>query len=167
MGRGSDAEPPAWARELLESAQKASRAQARYGIRLEDLERKLEGGLEDLRQLLRERHSSLVRESFDELLDAQDSLEEAKRVAEACGDSALARGLDGVQRRIDAFLERHSVKRLAPLGGSPDPERFRIVGNAADPLLPDGVVARVVRAAALQGERLIREGEVLTNRRPA
>src|ERR1700733_10207921 len=54
------AEPPPWAQEQGETMKKLVRAQGKLGLRLDEIERKLEGGLEDLRGTLSQRtaHSS-------------------------------------------------------------------------------------------------------------
>ncbi len=183
-----DDEAAALAELVTEGLQKLGRAQARQGARLEDLERKLEAGLADLRGMLTKlsgrRDAPDTR--WDEILDAADALDEAARLARDGGQDALARGMDAVRERIDRFLERADVRRVMPLGQVPDPAMVRVVGvvdgagaavasspaddspTAEADLGPDGDeprVERVVRAAVLEQGRLIREGEVLVARR--
>lgn len=136
------------------------------GLRLEDLERKMEGGLDDLRQAIRAITAGRggADPGVDDLLDALDLLGEAAREADRAAHPFLAEGLRRVAARIESFLARRSIRRLAPLGLPPDAGRFRIVGTADAPDLPPGAVAHVVRAAVLEGDRLLREGEVLVNR---
>ena len=168
-----DAEPessPAWVDELAELLQKTSRAQARLGMKLDDLDRKLEGGFGELRASLavtsRAPESSPAR--WDDLLDAMDLLEEAARSLDGEGVHAeTAEGLRRVLARLECFLDQNALQRLAPVGTAPDGKTFRVVGTAQRADLPDGVIARVVRAAVLSGGRVVREGEVLTNRRLA
>lgn len=155
--------PPTWGTMLLDAVQKSSRAQARLALRVEDLERKLEGGLAEMRGSLSSLrgatsgNSSEGEPHWDELLDALDLLDEASRVA----DAALASGLMGVAARIERFLTSSGFTRLAPIGHIPDGRLFRIVGTQPHPSFAEGAIARVVRAAALRGERLIREGEAI------
>lgn len=156
--------PPTWGTLLLDAVQKSSRAQARLTLHVEDLERKLEGGLAELRGSLSSLRSATSGNSsgreppWDELLDALDLLEEASRVA---ADAALASGLMGVAARIERFLTSSGITRLTSIGHIPDGRLFRIVGTQPHPSFAEGAIARVVRAAALRGERLIREGEAL------
>ncbi|MFY0566373.1 nucleotide exchange factor GrpE [Archangium lansingense] len=157
--------PPTWGTTLLDAVQKSSRAQARLSLRVEDLERKLEGGLAELRGSLSSlrgatsgNSSSGSEPPWDDLLDALDLLEEASRVA---ADEALASGLMGVAARLERFVTASGLTRLASIGHIPDGRLFRIVGTQPHPSFAEGAIARVVRAAALRGERLIREGEAI------
>jgi hypothetical protein len=50
------------------------------------------------------------------------------------------------------------------VGIAPDGRHFRVVGVQPQPGDPEGLIARVVRAAVLQGEQVVREGEVLVTR---
>lgn len=149
---------------LVDAVQKSSRAQSRLALHVEDLERKLEGGFAELRGSLSSLRgatsgSTSEREPpWDELLDAMDLLEEASRVAT---DAALASGLMGVVARLERFLTTSGITRLASIGHIPDGRLFRIVGTQPHPSFAEGAIARVVRAAALRGERLIREGEAI------
>ncbi|WP_158502048.1 nucleotide exchange factor GrpE [Vitiosangium sp. GDMCC 1.1324] len=133
------------------------------GLHVEDLERKLEGGLAELRGSLSSLRGATLGNSsggeprWDELLDAMDLLEEASRVA----DAGLASGLMGVVARLERFLAHSGLTRLAPIGHVPDGRLFRIVGTQPHPSFAEGAIARVVRAAALRGDHRIREGEVI------
>ena len=164
------ASPPSWASALLEAVQKSSRAQARLALQVEDLDRKLEGGLAELRGALSSREGTAPSLSagpeplWDALLDALDLLDEATRLA----DPALAPGLAGVSDRLVRFLAHSGLTRLAPLGHQPDGRLFRVVGTQPYPSnLVEGDVLHVVRAAVLRGEHLVREGEVITVRNPS
>ncbi|HEX5754507.1 MAG TPA: hypothetical protein VFZ09_50450 [Archangium sp.] len=156
--------PPVWGTQLLDAVQKSSRAQARLALHVEDVERKLEGGLAELRGSLSSlrgvtsAHSPGSEPPWDELLDALDLLEEASRVA---ADAALASGLLGVAARLERFLTSSGIRRLATIGHIPDGRLFRIVGTQPHPSFAEGAIARVVRAAALRGEHLVREGEAI------
>lgn len=158
-----DESPPAWAGALLEAVQKSARAHARLSLQVEDLDRKLEGGLAELRASLSSQKSVAAPPAelpWGELLDALDLLDESTHLA----DAALAPGLAGVVTRLERFLGAAGLTRLAPLGHPPDGRLFRVVGTQPHPHLPEGSISRVVRAAALRGEHLVREGEVITVR---
>ncbi len=79
-------------------------------------------------------------------------------------DVALASGLAGVVARLERFLAYSGLTRLAPIGHPPDGRLFRIVGTQPHNSIPEGIVVRVVRAAVLRGEHLVREGQVITVR---
>jgi hypothetical protein len=151
---------------LAEALQKSARTQARLTLQVEDLDRKLEGGLAELRSSLSSRKGTVPGVPFEaeprwnELLDALDLLEEAIRLA----DQASASGLVGVKSRLVSFLERSGLTRMAPLGQPPDGRFFRVVGTEAHPSLAEGAVVRIVRAAVLREGHLLREGEAITVR---
>jgi molecular chaperone GrpE (heat shock protein) len=135
-------------------------------LQVEDLERKLEGGFAELRSALLSQkgagtgaHAGAA-PPWDELLDALDLLDEAVRLA----DPALAPGLMGVVARLGSFLSHAGLTRLVPLGQPPDGRLFRVVGTESHSSLAEGSIARVVRAAVLRGEHLLREGEAITVR---
>jgi len=141
--------------------QKIARAQARQGMRLEEIESKLEAGFSDLRSAIESApvtgDSGL---SFDECFDAMDALEEAARLDP---DGARVQGLRGVLERLNRFLVRAGFTRQAPSGQAPDARQFRVVGTVASDSLPVGHVVRVARAAILRQGKLIREGEVIVS----
>jgi molecular chaperone GrpE (heat shock protein) len=159
-------EPPVWAAGLVDVLQKSARAQARLALQVEDLDRKLEGGLAELRSSLSSRKgtalgvSSVAEPRWNELLDALDLLDEAIRLV----DPASASGLAGVKTRLMSFLEDSGLTRLAPLGQPLDGRLFRAVGTEPHPSLADGSVVRLVRAAVLREGHLLREGEAITVR---
>lgn len=155
---------PPWALELLEAVQKVGRAQARAVARIEALESKLEGGFSDLRSTASSRPAGAP--CFDEVLDAMDTLDEACRALEDGGNAHAAQGLRGVVDRLQRFLTRTGLTRIAEPPLPMDGRLFRVVGIVQRHDLADGAPAQVVRAAALAGERVVREGEVLINRRP-
>jgi molecular chaperone GrpE (heat shock protein) len=161
--------PPAWAAGLAEAFQKSARTQARLTLLVEDLDRKLEGGLAELRNSLSSRKGTApgvpveAEPRWNELLDALDLLEEAIRLA----DPASASGLAGVKSRLVSFLERSGLTRMAPLGQPPDGRFFRVVGTEPHPRFEEGAVVRIVRAAVLREGHLLREGEAITVRNPS
>jgi|GEM_PF-2261710 len=157
--------PPAWLPELLEAMTKAARSHARLAAKVEDVERKLEGGFAELRGVLEplQRQSRVNTSPPEPVLDALDALDEA---VEQSGGS-LAEGLGAVRLRLEAFVESQGLKRHAATGVVPDGRLFKVVGSLERAGFPDGAIARVVRAAVTRGADVVREGEVLTNRRPS
>ncbi|HXD53922.1 MAG TPA: nucleotide exchange factor GrpE [Solirubrobacteraceae bacterium] len=152
---------------LQEGVQKLARLQARHGARLEEIENKVEGGFADLRSATE--HAARAASApvrWDDLLDAADALDEAERSAIAAGDQPMADGLRAVVTRVGRFLAQQGVRREGRVGVPPDPALVRVIGAVEAPAMNEGHVARVVRAAAMEGGRLLREGEVLVARRP-
>jgi molecular chaperone GrpE (heat shock protein) len=159
------AEPrPGWVDELAELLQKSLRAQARLAITLEDLERKVEGGFEDLRRVIAEAARGAEGAdsgSWDDVLDALDVLGHAMHEA---GDPRLRAGLWGIEQRLERVLARAGFVRHGAPGAPPDGRICRVVGSEPRADLPAGVVARVVRAAVTRGGRVVREGDVVVSR---
>ncbi len=156
---------PGWANEMIELFQKTARAQAKLAVKLDDLSSRVDGGFTHLEALQRAEPIAPSDLKWDDLLDAMDLLETAAGSSEAQASPALAEGLRRVLQRLERMLSQGSLERRASPGAAPDGRLFRVVGTHEEPGLPDGVVSRVVRAAVVRGDRVIREGEVLTNRR--
>jgi molecular chaperone GrpE (heat shock protein) len=146
---------------IADLSQKIARTQARQGLRLEEIESKLEAGFADLRGAIDKvtlpDESSL---SFDECFDAMDALEEATRFA---SDEAHTQGLRAVIDRLERFLKRAGFERQTAAGDTPDARRFRVVGTEASAVLAPGKPLRVVRAAICRQGKLVREGEVIVS----
>ena len=144
--------------KLLEAAQKSARAVAKLGLKLDGLEAKLEGGFADLRGQLANAPrggASAPRPPFELLFDAADLLDAA---AQDSSPEAAA-GLAGIRARVERFLAEAGLQRVGRVEGELDPRLFRVVGAA--PLAQGTPRVRVVRAAVLEGGRLVREGEAL------
>jgi molecular chaperone GrpE (heat shock protein) len=151
--------------EILEAIQKASRAQARLTARFDAIESKIEGGFMDLRAAIAAAAPARTSMRWDDLLDAMDLLDEAVRLVGTTVGREAADGLQGIGSRLDRFLAQSGLARLGVPERLDDGRRFRVVGTEDLPDRPDGVVVRLVRAAVLDGERVVREGEVTINRR--
>lgn len=160
--------PPEWALDLLDAMQKSSRATGRVGLKLEELDRKLEGGLQDLRSLLANANlgtAATPADGWDDLLDALDLLDAAILSARGAGQEGLAAGLEGIHQRLERMLHNHRIQRLDEVNGPPDGRLFKVVGTQSREDCADGAVVRLVHAAATQGSQILREGEVIINRR--
>lgn len=157
-------QPAAWDLELLEQMQKLGRSNARLSLRVEDLEKKVEGGFAELRgHLTTPRPTDQQRP--DELFDALDALDEACLNTRQL-QPELADGLDRVARRLEQVALKQTYVRIRPHGQSPDGRLFKVVGGLFAPELAPGLVARVVRAAITARDgSTVREGEVLTSRK--
>jgi len=154
--------------EILESVLKLSRAQAKQGLRVEGLENKLEGGFTEMRSefaSLAERDSSESSFNWSDLLDAMDTLEKACRSLEQREERDISAGLRGAIGRMERFLfEQAGISRINQTDGAPNGKLFRIVAVDGGLGPSDSLTTRVVRAAVLRGDKLMREGELIVNR---
>jgi molecular chaperone GrpE (heat shock protein) len=149
--------------ELLELARKSARAQLRLTAKLDQLDAKLQGGLAELRAAVRPAPQPSA--DWSEVLDALDTIDRVAASPEAAAVPALAEGLRAVGRKLDGALSRASIERVGASGSPVSGKLFRVVGTDHRPDLPVGAVTRVVRAAAVSGGRVLREGEVFVNGR--
>jgi molecular chaperone GrpE (heat shock protein) len=149
------------AAELEAQVRKGVRAQARNGARLEEIERKLEAGFADLRAAVAETsgRSTGSQLPWEVLFDAADVLEELGVGAAP----SFSQGIRSIVSRLERFIKAGGIVRQTGRGEKPDGALFRVVGTVTEKDLPDGVVARVVRAALTCDGELVREGQVLTN----
>ncbi len=151
--------------EILEAIQKQTRAAAKQSARFEAAFGALEERLATLASKLEQR--SLVTAqvvapelNLDPVFDALDGLDAARTLAH---DPHLAEGLQRVADRLEQLCEQHGYRRLSGVGMAPDPRVMRVVGTDPRCDLPRGVVSRVVRAALLRGDRVVREGNVIVS----
>ncbi|MEE9385553.1 MAG: nucleotide exchange factor GrpE [Nannocystaceae bacterium] len=153
---------------LDDRLRKAGRAQARLSLRLDEIERKLEAGFDDLRSQVQGQSSAVASEAtasppkLEGVLDAMDSLDEA-----ILGSPSpdVRRGLQSVLHKLDSYVTTQGMERHADRGVPPDGKLFRIVGGeAASSGVAEGCVLRVVRAAVTYGDSVLREGEVVVRR---
>jgi molecular chaperone GrpE (heat shock protein) len=102
---------------------------------------------------------------WDDLLDALDLLDEAIRSIDGAQGREAAEGLRGIAARLERLLTQSGLVRVRAPDRLTDGKLFRVVGTEQVPELADGAIARLVRAAVLEGDRVVREGEVIINRR--
>lgn len=160
--------------ELLELSRKIVRANTKLGLRVEELERKLEAGFSDLRSKLAAQtggggNAGSKHDGAPNLLDALDALDRAREAAMALPDRASAEsmvtGLQIASERLETLLRHDGITRVFEVESRPPNGRlFRVVGVESRPDVPDGIVLRVVRAAAHRGDRVVREGAVVVNK---
>lgn len=161
-------ERPEWADELLSAVQKQTRAAAKQSARLEQAIGELTENVNALREQVQKdqaqhktEHDSARQASAappQELFEALDALNEALRVTR---EPHLAEGLSRVRDRLVQSCARQGYTLLGARGERPDGRFLRIVGTEAGTDAVRGTISRVVRAAVLEGDRLVREGEVI------
>ena len=143
--------------ELLEQVKKLARANQKLALQVESLASKPAVPAVPA--------PAAPEPSYDAVLDAMDALDHA--VMAASDDDALdsfVAGLEGVQERLSRFLEGVGVTRVGARGEAPEPRLHKVVGTTDDEDVEEGAVARVVRAGARKGDRVLRVGEVITRR---
>lgn len=160
--------PPPWATELAdqianqtEVAQKLLRAQARIALQIDELQSRLDAGLQDLRKTAAP--AAVETTDWTHLLDALDRLDDVVQSAHASGAAEFGLGLQHIADRLHAQLRQDGLERRAALGRTPDARLVRVVATDARDDVPAGTVTRVVRAAVTRGAVVVREGEVVVS----
>ena len=177
--QGAEADPtPVWAERLSAEVKRLGRAQGKLALQLEVWEESLGRRLDAVPALIAQKipqqntHAAAAHAPpeddgtrWDALFDALDLLDEACNALERRNETALAEGLRGVCMRLERLAADSGHERLTAIGTPLDGERFRAVGTDDQQDIEDGVVTQVVRAAVLRGGQLVREGEVIINRK--
>jgi len=145
--------------ETAESLRKLARSFGRTALRVEEIERKVDAAANagPCAQVPAER-------DLAGLFDAIDLLDRARESIDLSASPELAIGLDGIHTRLVRHLTAEGFERIAPRGAEPDGMLVRVVGTVDHPATAPGRVVSVVRAAIKHGDRIIREGEVITAR---
>lgn len=139
--------------DTSEALKKLARSFGRTSLRVEEIERKLDA-------------ASVTPPERDlaALFDALDLLDRAAESLDRAAAPELAAGLDGVHARLVRHLNAEGFMRVASRGAAPDGTLVRVVGTIETAEAADGLVVGVVRAAIKCGDRVVREGEVITAR---
>lgn len=92
-----------------------------------------------------------------------------RRALEAASDNkesmngsakALVEGVELTERELLKALEKHGVKKFEPLGAKFDPNLHQALFEVPDPNVPAGLVAQVVQAGFMIGDRVLRPARV-------
>jgi molecular chaperone GrpE (heat shock protein) len=154
--------------EIADLVRKSARGQVRVAAQLDALESTLQAGFAEQRAAAATNAAASPPDALNgwsDVLDALDTLEHVASSAGPFADSAYVEGLRAVAARLERALARVTIERVGERGAPVDPRVLRVVGTEDHPDLPEGVVTRVVRAAAMARGRVVREGEVFVNRR--
>ncbi len=146
--------------DTSEALKKLARSFGRTSLRVEEIERKLDAGVQSTGA------ASVTPPERDlaALFDALDLLDRAVESLDRAAAPELAAGLDGVHARLVRHLNAEGFTRVASRGAAPDGTLVRVVGTIETSEAVDGLVVGVVRAAIKSGDRVVREGEVITAR---
>jgi molecular chaperone GrpE (heat shock protein) len=156
-------ERPAWVDELTEAVQKQSRAAAKQSARLEATLGEIDARIAQLGATIARTRSHVAPgsdDAFELVFDALDALDAARALAR---DPHLADGLSRVGERLARFCEQRGFQRVTGLGSTPDAAVMRVVGTEPSAEQAAGNVVRVVRAAVLRGDQVVREGNVIVS----
>jgi molecular chaperone GrpE (heat shock protein) len=160
-------ERPDWADELLEAVleamQKQARAAAKQGARFEVALGALEERVTSVAARLEQRVAPVPVASApipEAVFDALDGLDVARALAD---DPHLAEGLSRVADRLERWCASQGYRRLSGLGAAPNARLMRVAGTEPRRDLAPGLVSRVVKAAIVRGEELVREGSVIVS----
>lgn len=125
--------PPAWAIELQEVAAKATRTATRQGLKLDELQSRMDAGFDDLRQSVRNKPTETKPPQIDwlPLCDAADLLTELALQALTSGNRGLGEGLLRVLERLDGQLAVGGIARHTGLGQPPDGRLMQVVAAEA------------------------------------
>jgi molecular chaperone GrpE (heat shock protein) len=153
--------------EIADLVRKSARGQVRVAAKLDGLESTLQVGFAEQRAAATKGSapSPEALSGWGEVLDALDTIEHVASSVGLSADPSYAQGLRAVAARLEGALAQVAIERVGERGTPVDARVLRVVGTEDHPDLPEGVVTRVVRAAALARGRLVREGEVFVNRR--
>jgi molecular chaperone GrpE len=92
----------------------------------------------------------------DNLRRALDVVDADTRERADAGVKALLDGVELTERELQKMLEKHGIKKFAPLGEKFDPNLHQAMFEVPDSAVPPGMVAQVVQAGYKIGERVLR-----------
>jgi molecular chaperone GrpE len=138
-----------------------------------DLKDKLLRALADMENLRRrtereigEARAYAISSFAGDLVGVVDNM---RRALEAASDSkegingpakALIEGVELTERELLKALEKHGVKKFEPQGAKFDPNLHQALFEVPDPNVPAGMVAQVVQAGFMIGDRVLRPARV-------
>lgn len=176
----SEGIPPAQMRAIIETLQ-ADLDEARAAVeakqaQLEAANEKVLRGLADVenmrKRVEREKEETAkyaITKFARDIVLVSDNFERAIASVPADakeGNSALSNLLDGVtltEREFLNTLERHGVKRVAPLGEAFNPHLHQAVMEQADPSVPSGTVLQVYQVGYMIDDRVLRPAMVVVS----
>jgi len=140
------------ARESAENKDKLLRALAE----MENLRRRTERQVADARDYGITAFARDVLAVADNMDRALAALDPQLREQADPGLKALLEGVELTERELLKVLDKHGVKKFEPTGEKFDPNLHQAMYEVPDPSLPSGMVAQVVQAGYMIGERVLR-----------
>ena len=96
----------------------------------------------------------------DNLNRALEAIPAEAREAGEAGLKALAEGVEMTERSMLAALERHGVRKLAPVGEKFDPNFHQAMFEVPNPEVANNTVVQVVQDGYVIGDRVLRPAMV-------
>ncbi|MCP4998367.1 MAG: nucleotide exchange factor GrpE [Hyphomicrobiales bacterium] len=96
----------------------------------------------------------------DNLRRALDAIPVEALEAGEAGLKSLSEGVEMTERAMLSTLERHGVKKLAPIGQKFDPNFHQAMFEVPNPDVPNNTVVEVVQEGFVIGERVLRPAMV-------
>lgn len=149
---------PPWAADMTEQLLKLSRAQARIGLRFDELQSHVDAGFVSLRGPAAPAELAKGAD-LAPLFDAMDLLDDL--AFQHPGE--LGEGLQMVVQRLNQMVVGHGLQRAALLGRMVDGRLAEVNATVAVPAVAAGVVVRVLRAPILRGLSVFRQGAVVVS----
>lgn len=141
-----------------ENAELKDRA-LRLAAEMENLRRRTARDVQDARSYAVANFARDMLTVADNLKRALDAVPAEALIADPAV-AALAEGVDLTQRTLATTLERHGVKKLAPLGERFDPNFHQAMFEVPDASKPANTVIQVVQDGYVIAERVLRPAMV-------
>jgi len=141
--------------ELTARTREAEASQDRYLRAMAEFDNARKRGVREREELIRTANEGLIRE----LLPVLDNLDRALAAAKA-DPSAVAAGVELIQRELLRILEKFGVTSFGSVGAPFDPERHEAVARVPAAGQPDMTVVGEIARGYLLGSRVLRPAMV-------
>ncbi len=140
------------AREASENKDKLLRSLAE----IENMRRRTDRQVADAREYGITAFARDVLAVADNMSRALSAIDPQLRQTADAGRKSLLEGVELTERELLNVLEKHGIKRFEPTGEKFDPNLHQAMYEVPDSSLPNGMVAKVVQAGYMIGERVLR-----------
>jgi molecular chaperone GrpE len=140
------------AREASENKDKLLRSLAE----MENMRRRTDRQVADAREYGVTAFARDVLAVADNMSRALSAIDPQLRQTADAGLKSLLEGVELTERELLKVLEKHGIKKFEPTGEKFDPNLHQAMYEVPDSSLPNGMVAKVVQAGYMIGERVLR-----------
>jgi molecular chaperone GrpE len=140
------------AREASENKDKLLRSLAE----MENMRRRTDRQVADAREYGVTAFARDVLAVADNMSRALSAIDPQLRQTADAGLKSLLEGVELTERELLKVLEKHGIKKFDPTGEKFDPNLHQAMYEVPDSSLPNGMVAKVVQAGYMIGERVLR-----------
>jgi len=123
---------------------------------MENLRRRTEREVAEARAYGIRKFAGDVLAIADNMHRAREAISPELRDSSDAGVKALLEGVDLTERELLKALEKHGVRKFDPKGERFDPHVHQAVYEVPDETQPSGMVAQVIQAGYMIGERVLR-----------